>query len=154
MRVINLNERGSAMVTALIFLVGLAVAGAVVAMVATSHRRVTQNDYTHSRSYYSADAGSESAINWIRLAAVPPTITNLATGAVRNQNSYTHLDVNGDSENNMFKYDATYDRVHFRPGWSKEYRDFDYTVNANGASAQTSSAQVEVQVSRLYKVEY
>jgi len=154
MRGINLNERGSAMVTALFFLVGLAVAAAVIAMVATSHKRVSENDYTHSRAFYSADAGSESAINWLRLSNTPPTIVDAQTQKVRSMNDYTHLNVDGNSENNMYKYDATFNRAHFRPGWSKEYMDFDYTVDADGSSSVQSSSQIEVQVSRLFKVEY
>ena len=154
MRSTNVNERGSAMVTTLFFLVGLAVAAAVIAMVATSHKRVAENDYTHSRSFYSADAGSESAINWLRVSDRPPTIVNAQTRKVRSMNDYTHLNVDGNHENNMYKYDATYDRVRFRPGWSKDYRDFDYTVDADGSSSLQSSSQIEVQVSRLFKVEY
>lgn len=153
MRVMR-DERGSAMVTALFFLVGLMVAAVVIAMVATSEKRVAQNDYTHARAFNSSDAGSEAAINWLRLSNRPPTILDAGTGAVRQMGDYTELAVSGNYESNRFKFDAEYDRVRFRPGWSKEYRDFDYTIESEGASAKESSAMVEVQASRLFKVEY
>ncbi|HET6463947.1 MAG TPA: hypothetical protein VFH33_09120 [Candidatus Krumholzibacteria bacterium] len=148
------DERGTAMVTTLFFIIGLTVAAAVIAMVTTSEKRVAHNDYTHSRSYYSSDAGSESAINWLRLRNEPPTIVDVATKAVVKQNQYTDIDVPNHTEENKFKYDTIYDRPRFRPGFSKEYRDLDYTINAEGASVSKSSSLVEVQVSRLFKLEY
>jgi hypothetical protein len=47
-----------------------------------------------------------------------------------------------------------FDRVRFRPGWSREYLDFDYTVDTRGASVQQSSARIEVRTSRLFRQGY
>jgi hypothetical protein len=141
------------MVTSLFFLTGLTVAAIVIAMVATSDKRVAQNDYTHTRAFYSSDAGSESAINWLRVRNTWPTPLN-EQGAVVRMDDFTDLNVSGHYEKNEFKYDMDFDRARFRPGWSKEYRDFDYTILSEGASAKESSAMVEVQASRLFKVVY
>lgn len=146
------NDRGSALVTALFFITGLTVAAAVIAMVATSEKRIAQNEYTHTRSFNSSDAGSEEAINWIRLRTSPPGIIN--GKKVRDLVDYTTMDSNGITEENKYKYGIDFDRVRFRPGWSREYRDFDYTIDAEGASAQESSAMLEVQASRLFRQGY
>ncbi len=148
------DERGTAMVTTLFFIIGLTVAAAVIAMVTTSEKRVAHNEYKHSRSFYSSDAGSESAINWLRLRTSPPTIVDAGTRAVVKQNQYTDITLANHTETNKFKYDTIYDRARYRPGFSKEYRDLDYTINATGASVSGSSALVEVQASRLFKLEY
>jgi hypothetical protein len=44
------NETGSALVTTLFFLLGLAVTGAIIAGIASSEKRVTYNEYTHTRA--------------------------------------------------------------------------------------------------------
>jgi hypothetical protein len=142
------------MVTALFFITGLTVAAAVIAMVATSEKRVAQNEYTHVRSFNASDAGTEEAINWLRLRPAPPRVIDTQTNAVRELPDYANLYRSGHYEENKYKYDIEFDRVRFRPGWSREYLDFDYTIDAEGASAQESSAEVEVQASRLFKQGY
>jgi hypothetical protein len=44
--------------------------------------------------------------------------------------------------------------VRFRPGWSREYLDFDYTIDSDGASTQQSETVIQVQASRLFRQGY
>lgn len=147
------NNRGSAMVVALLFILGLTVTAAIIVRVAGGEKHVAYNEYTHTRSFYSSDAGSEEAINWIRTRPSPPPPQD-AQNRVRNQGNYTTLYVAGNTESNQYKSSITYNRMRFRPGWSQDYRDFDYTINSDGASAQQSSATIEVQASRLFHMGY
>lgn len=55
---------------------------------------------------------------------------------------------------NSYKYDIQFLRKHFRPGWSLEYKDFEYLVDADGASVQQSEAAIEVDATRLFKEGY
>jgi Tfp pilus assembly protein PilX len=144
------NQEGSALVTALFFITGLTVAAAVIAMVATSEKRIAHNEYTHTRSFNASDAGTEEAINWLVLRETPP-VTIDADNKVRDLGTYTTLYTSGNYEENKYQYDITFDTVHFRPGWPREYLDYDYTIDAEGASAKESSAMLEVQASRLFR---
>ncbi len=153
MSLMTRNDRGSALVTALFFITGLTVAAAVIAMVATSEKRIAHNEYTHTRSFNASDAGTEEAINWLRLLAKAPATID-ADNNVKSLADYSDLYSSGNYEENKYKYDIAFDRVRFRPGYSKEFRDFDYTIDSEGASAKESSAMLEVQASRLFKQGY
>jgi len=144
------NDRGSALVTALFFITGLTVAAAVIAMVATSEKRIAHNEYTHTRSFNNSDAGTEEAINWLVLCDRPPIFV-AADSTVRELATFADLYSSGNYEENKYKYDVKFDNMHFRPGWPREYIDYDYTIDAEGASAKESSASLEVQASRLFR---
>ena len=144
------NEKGSALVTTLFFLLGLAVTGAIIAGIASSERRVANNEYTHTRSFNSSDAGSEVGINWIRTLNGPQLVPY--NTRVQQLTSYSDLTTSYTTgEANKFKYDITFDRRRFRPGWSREYKDYDFTIDSEGASSQESATVIQVQASRLFR---
>jgi len=143
------NENGSALVTSLFFITALAFTATVIVWVTGAERRVSHNDYTHTRSFYASDAGSETAINWIRTRQIPPAIVDADKQFVANITDFVALQ--GD---HLYKYDVRFNRVRFRPGWSREYLDFDYTIDSRGASVQESSARIEVRASRLFRQGY
>ena len=143
------NNKGTALVATLFFITALAVTATVIVWVTGSERRVSHNEYTHTRSFYASDAGSETAINWIRTQQIPPRIVDTAEKFVVNQDDYTYL-----QSDHKYQFDVRFDRVRFRPGWSREYLDFDYTIDSRGASVQESSARIEVRTSRLFRQGY
>jgi hypothetical protein len=149
------NERGGAMVTALFFILGLTVMAAIITSIASSEKRVAHNEYTHVRAFNSSDAGSENAINWIRNLPEAPDAANVGVKVI-DQGTYTDLeDPNAaHPESNKYQYDIEFDGMRHRPGWSPEYVDFDYTIDSEGASSKESSANIEVQASRLFNLEY
>jgi Tfp pilus assembly protein PilX len=150
MRSLVHNERGSALVTTLFFLLGLAVTGAIIAGIASSEKRVTYNEYAHTRSFHASDAGGEEALNWIRSLPAPTRVPN--DTKVHELTTYSTLTSSySTGENNRYKYDITFDRRRFRPGWTIEYKDYDFTVDTQGASAQESETDIEVQASRLFR---
>lgn len=140
------------MVVALLFILGLTVTAAIIVRIAGGEKHVAFNDYTHTRSFYSGDAGGEEGINWIRTRRAPPAPD--AQNQVRNQGSYTDLVVSGSTEENKYKNSIVSTGRHYRPGWSREYVDFDYTITSDGASTQQSSTVIEVQASRLFRQGY
>lgn len=143
------NDRGTALVATLFFITALAVTATVIVWVTGSERRVSHNEYTHTRAFYSSDAGSETAINWIRTRQIPPAIIDMQEKYVASQDDYTVL-----HNDHKYKFDVRFDRVRFRPGWSREYLDFDYTIDSRGASVQESSTRIEVRTSRLFRQGY
>lgn len=150
------NERGTALVATLFFITALTVTATVIVWVTGSERRVSHNEYTYARSFYSSDAGAETAINWIRIQQIPPSIIDVQEKFVETMNDYTDIEADPDNPTNdhKYQYDIRFDRVRFRPGWSREYLDFDYTIDSRGASVNSSSARIEVRTSRLFRQGY
>ena len=138
------NERGSALVMTLAALGGLLMLAVIVVAVAASGKWTHFRQYTHSRAFYSADAGGEAALNWIRFQETPPPIIDGASNVFL-AGSYTPL-----SNEHDYKYDVQFARKRHRPGWSLEYKDYEYLIKANGASAEQSEAAIELRAMRLY----
>lgn len=143
------NDNGTALVAALFFITALAVTATVIVWVTGSERRVSFNEYSHARSFYASDAGAETAINWVRTRPIPPAIIDTEENFVAVINEYVDVE-----DDHKFKYDVTFDRVRFRPGWSREYLDFDYTIDSRGSSVQQSNSRIEVRTSRLFRQGY
>ena len=143
------NDKGTALVAALFFITALAVTATVIVWVTGSERRVSFNEYSHARSFYASDAGAETAINWVRTRPIPPMIVDAEENFVATLDDY--IDVEDDHK---YKYDVKFERVRFRPGWSREYLDFDYTIDSKGSSVQESNTRIEVRTSRLFRQGY
>lgn len=148
MRSIITNDKGIAMVVALSVITGLALLGVIVIAVATSEKRTAFNEYTHTRSFYAADAGGEMAINWLRIQNTPPNMVD-AQKHVSVPTGYDTL-----SADHLYKYDITFVRKRLRPGWSLEYKDFEYMIESDGASVAESESAIELQTRRLFKEGY
>jgi Tfp pilus assembly protein PilX len=142
------NQRGSAMVLALGVLAVLAVLAIVVVSIASSDKWSASSEYTHSRAFYSADAASEAGLHWIRQQPAPPPLLD-ADKNVLKAGSFTPL-----SADHRYKANVQYVRKRFRPGWSVEYKDYEYDVLATGASARESQADIDVRATRLFREGY
>lgn len=142
------DERGSALILAIGVLVVLAAIAVVIVSVAVSEKKSQFATYTHSRAFYSSDAAGEAGINWIRIQPSPPGLLNAAKD-VYLSGAYVPL-----TPTHSYKFDIKYVRKHFRPGWGLEYKDFEYLIDADGASVQQSESAVEVNALRLYKEGY
>lgn len=143
------SNNGSALVATLFFITALTITATVIVWVTGSERRVSHNEYTYTRSFYASDAGGETAINWIRTRQIPPRIVNPDSNYVAELNDYVPI-----HDDQSYLFTVRFDRVRFRPGWSQDYRDFDYTVDTRGTSVQESSARIEVRTSRLFRWGY
>jgi len=146
------NDRGSALVTALFFITGLTAIATIIVFVTGAERRVAHNEYTHMRAFNSSDAGTEEAINWLRLQIFPPDEDPGNQNKVLDQTAYADLiDPNASyQEDNRYLYDITYVGQGWNPAYGTEWVDYNYTILAEGASAKESSTNIEVQASRLF----
>lgn len=142
------NERGSAMVMALGVLAALAVLAFVIMGVVVSEKRTQLSEYSHTRSFNTADAASEAGINWIRHQPSPPELVDTLNHVfVRD----TMVTLNG---SNRYAFDVSFVRKRHRPGWTVEYKDYEFLVAADGLSAQQSRAAVDLGATRLYREGY
>jgi len=142
------NREGFAMVTTLLVVLILSVLAVGVAWIASSEKKTSFAESVHIRSVYSADAGGESAINFIRLSEVPPNYQDFATRLVRSQGS------TGLKDSQTFDYRAFFIRKSPKPGWGMDYLDYDYRINSHGTASRLGESGVELIVSRLYKEGY
>jgi hypothetical protein len=144
----QLNERGSVMVLVLGIVAALTGLALIIVAIASSDKWTSFFEYTNSRAFYSADAASEAGINWIRMQSSPPPVLD-GNGRVRVAGGFTPL-----SGDHNYKSDIKFVRKRFRPGWSLEYKDYEYDIEAAGTSAKESEAAVDVRASRLFKEGY
>ncbi len=146
------NDRGGALVTALFFITGLTAIASIIVFVTGAERKVAHNEYTHTRSFNASDAGSEEAINWLRTQVFPPDEDPGNDNKVMDQTIYADLtDPNATyQEENQYQYDITFDGLQWNPAYGTDWVDYNYTIDAEGASAQQSSTNIEVQASRLF----
>ena len=142
------DERGFAMVMALGTLMILAIIALAMVAIVVAEMRTGSSEYAGARSFYSADAATEAGVNWIRHQYAPPAVVDTSSN-VRVADTYTTL-----ANNNRYKFDVRYVRRRYRPGFSVEYKDYEYRVDAVGASAQQSLSNVELQATHLYKEGY
>ena len=142
------NERGSALVMVIGVLAVLAVLAAIALTIVSTEKRTATSEYSNSRSFYSADAASEAGVNWLHRQASPPMLVDTLSHVTTNT-SYTSI-----TADNRYRYDVTYVSRQFRPGWSAEYTDYNYTVEARGASSQDAEAAVQVTAKRLFREGY
>lgn len=142
------SERGAAMVLVLGVLAALAVLAMVVMAIVVTEKRTQFAEYSNHRSFYSADAAGEAGVAWIRRQGSPPPVVD-SLNHVSVAASYTAL-----SNDHRYQYDVQFVRKRFRPGWSVEYKDYEFLVEARGASVQQSEAAVELGAARLYREGY
>lgn|GEM_PF-3086859 len=153
------SNRGSALVATMIFILALGLTATVITWVTSSERRVSHNDYAHTRAFYSSDAGSEAALNWIRIQTMPPPTVLLQNGDKFVMKDSTFSYVQSDQKymsDVKHKIDANTGRIvrRHRPGWDNSWQDFAYIVDTQGESADKSAARIEVQADRLFRLAY
>ena len=142
------DRRGFAMVTTLLVVLVLSVIALGAAWLASSERKTTFAEGAHIRAVLSADAGSESAINFIRVSDRPPRINDFGTMVVDTKGE-TALD-----GSQTYSYNCRYVNKRPKPGWGMEYLDYDYNVDAQGQASTQGQSSVSVLVSRLFKEGY
>ena len=142
------SERGSAMVMALGVVTVLAILAFVVMGVVITEKKTARSEYSNSRSFNTADAASEAGVNWILHQRTPPDIVDTLNN-VYVQDTLTTL--YGQSR---YEFDVRFIRKKHRPGWTTDYKDYEFLIVASGVSAQQSQAAVDVGATRLYREGY
>jgi hypothetical protein len=142
------SERGSTMVLALGVMAVVAVIAIVVISIVIAEKRASSSQYANDRAFYSADAAGEAGVHWIRTQLSPPALVDTAS-AVRLPSGFTAL-----GDDHLYDFGVDFAGKRFRPGWSVEYKDYIYRVEAAGRSAQLSNAELDFNATRLYREGY
>ena len=144
----EMNREGFAMVTTLLVVLILSVLAVGAVWLAASEKKTTFAEGVHIASVFAADAGGESAINFIRLSDTPPTYTDFGTQEVRSQ-STTAL-----QGSQAYSYNANFLRRWPKPGWGTDYLDYDYQIRSRGTASRNGDSGVGLVVSRMYREGY
>ena len=119
-----------------------------VVWMANSEKKTSFAEQVHVTSLFSADAGGEAGINFVRIADAPPQIVDFGTMTVGSTGE------TGLSGSQTYEYDCRYIQKRPKPGWGVDYLDYDYRINSHGEASQDGQSNVGVVVSRLFKEGY
>jgi hypothetical protein len=142
------SRDGFALVTSLLVVVVLSLLAVAAVMLSNTEKRTSLAERVHNDAVFSADAGGEVAINFIRLSDSPPQIIDFADRTVR---TVTDQELNGAQE---FDYACQFARRQHRSGWDADYVDYDYRVATSGEAAAGGRSDVELVASRLFREGY
>ena len=144
----SLDREGFALVTTLLIVLVLSVLAVAVAWMASSEKKISFAEGVHVNAVYSADAGSEAGINFLRLSNSPPHITNYSDNKVLSVGETAILN------SQLFEFDCFYVKKSPRPGWGVEFMDYDYRVNSTGMASSKGESEIQMVASRLFKEGY
>jgi hypothetical protein len=142
------GRTGFALPTTLLIILVLSVLALAAAWLASTERKTSFAEGVHVSALFSADAGTEGAINFLRLADRPPPIVNFSDMLVRNQGTTTIHD------DQRYAYRCFFAAKRPRPGWGVEFLDYDYDIRAQGNAAREGRSAVTVVASRLFREGY
>lgn len=144
----RVDRDGFAMATTLLVILVVSVVAVGAAWLAATEKRTSFAESVHVSAVFSADAGGEGAINFLRLSDSPPQIIDFSDQTVWNQGTTTiHAD-------QTYEYECRFLTKRLKPGWGIEYLDFDYNVVSSGTASRNGLSAVELIASRLFKEGY
>jgi hypothetical protein len=115
---------------------------------ATTEKRTSFTEGVHIRSVFSADAGGEAAVNFLRLSETPPKILDFEHMTVREQGETEIQDTQA------YEYTCHFLSKQPKPGWGLEYLDYDYRVVSLGQAGQQGQSSVQLVAGRLFREGY
>ena len=159
------NERGSAIVVALLLLVALTILGVAATNNSVFESTIIGNEHRYQIDFYVADSGWKEGAMWLDGSAGPPgTVNPVADNIVKNYGlntlpanpAPTDLGTLTPDNATLSQYDVPYwYQVEYVSddivsGSSSDFREFFYDTRSNANETQ----QIDVRVSKIFKVGY
>ena len=159
------NERGNAILVALLVLVALTLLGVAAINNSAFESTIIGNEHRYQIDFYVADSGWREGAIWLDNSAGPPgTINPNADNIVKNYGLNTvpadpaPADLSTLTPDNAtlsqygvpYWYQVEYISDDIVPGSSHDFREFYYNTRSDANQTQ----QIEVRVSKIYKVGY
>ena len=142
------GREGFALVTTLLMVLVLGVIALGVVWIANTEKKTSFAEQVHVTAVYSADAGGEAGINFVRISDSPPQIQDFGTMSVES------VGETGISGSQSYEFDCRFLQKRPKPGWGVDYLDYDYRIRSHGEASQSGQSDVQVVVSRLFKEGY
>jgi Tfp pilus assembly protein PilX len=159
------NEKGSAIIAAMMILVLLTIIGIAATNTSTFESQIIGNEHRYQIDFYVADSGWKEGAMWLENSGAPPPNANPGgSNIVRNWGNGLGSDppptiqdvINTPDNNSLSKYAVPYwyqveyvqDRI--VPGSGSTWREFSDNARSNANQTQ----EIEVTLAKIYRVGY
>ena len=153
----HLDREGFALVTSLLIILVLSVIAVAAIIIATTEKRTSFAESVHATALFSADAGGERGIHFLRTADTPPQIIDMASSQVDTLGATAVYGQTSLQGRQTYAYECFYAGRGWIPGggWGMEYANYDYQIESLGQTAAVGSRSgVRLLVSRIYREGY
>ena len=149
------NDRGSALVLALLILVLLTLMGISATTTSTFEVQMAGNEKFHEMAFYSAESGWQEALNW--LDRQYPGITeqvgwDSGSGTFSTGDKYDNPDYIPLADDNNTGYYIKIDFAGTTPvsGYGTDFRRFNYRVNSVGMGPGNARSELSVTAGKVF----
>jgi hypothetical protein len=143
------DREGFALVTSLLIILVLSLIAVAAVILSTTERRTSFAESVYTTAGFSADAGGEAAIYFLRMCDSPPAILDAANNLVESRNNEA---LQGDQ---TFSYACFYINWTHRDGWDPTmFRDYNYRISSSGRAAAGGRSDAQMMASRLFREGY
>lgn len=151
------NDKGSALILALLILVLLTLMGISATTTSTIEVQMAGNEKFYEMAFYAAESGWQTSLNWLD-AQYPVVTQNLGL----DKESGDFLEANYDTpeyielaEDNDTEYSVKIEFVGTRavPGYGTNFRRFNYRVDSTGIGPANSRSEVRVVAGKILDTE-
>ncbi|MEZ4389181.1 MAG: PilX N-terminal domain-containing pilus assembly protein [Candidatus Krumholzibacteriia bacterium] len=142
------DRDGFALVTSLLIILVLSLIAVAAVVLSSTEKRTTFAEGVHATAVFSADAGGEAAIHFLRMSDAPPKIIDSADNKV-----YV---LSNEALEGSQEFDSATHYVRRRPksGWSIQFVDYDFRIASSGRAAAQGRSDVDLVASRLFREGY
>ena len=159
------NNRGSAIIVALLVLVTLTLVGVAATNTSIFESRTIRNDQDYQIDFYVAESGWKDGAMWLNGAAGPPGLVNPNTDNIIKNFGFNTApadpapdDLSALTPDNTtlsqygvpYWYQVTYVGDTIVAGSGPQFREFTYDTRSNANQTQ----QIEARVAKIFKVGY
>lgn len=145
------EEKGAAMVISLMVLVILSLLGSGAIITTTTQVQIAANQKQSKIAFYAAESGWQRVAQWLDQQSL--LITNDMTDQeiaedLTGIDSATSVPVASDDDIN-FSASITYNGMGNAPGYSTDFKRFDYKIESTGRGHNNASSRVTVNVEKV-----
>ena len=147
------NDKGSVIVVGMMILVLLTIIGIAAINTGTFESQIIGNEHRYQIDFYVADSGWKEAAMWLEDSGAPPAKVNSGTdNTVRNFGTVNY----SLSQYTDVGYDYQIEKIRDDPvsGSGSGWREFFYKANSRSWRAASQTQEIEVTVSKIFKVGY
>ena len=152
------NDRGSALVLALLVLVLLTLMGISATTTSTIEVQMAGSEKVYDMAFYAAESGWQTSLNWLdnQYPAVTENLGSDVGGpepfSVGNYNDPGRILL---ADDNDTKYSVKIEFVGTRavPGYGTNYRRFNYQVDSEGFGPSNARSKVRVVAGKIFDTE-
>jgi len=142
------NREGFALVTSLLIILVLSLIAVAAVILSSTEKKATFAEGVHASAVFSADAGGESAIHFLRMSDAPPKIINFADNSVHSE---FDAPLDGSQE---YDVDCQFVTRSRKSGWGMQFIDYDFRVESVGRASTQGRSDVDLVASRLFREGY